>query len=233
MKKLLPIILCLLLAGSVNAGQLKVLQPYLWSCSEFREDFTGSDGNALNSQYWALNQEDVSGSFRIYSNQLYFNVTSASGDKHGWYISEWQLNGDFDIQIDFSLTTFPTPSASTNRGAWLAVNDGVTYVMVLRIIDSAGNSGYAYEGTSDTYAQFVQADSSGKLRLTKTSGTIKAYEWDSGDARWEWNGSTDGYTFTTTISGSPYVHIRAKVEDGSSVQSNMDNFVINSGNCVP
>jgi len=82
-------------------------------------------------------------------------------------------------------------------------------------------------------ASYAKADSSGKLRITRVSGAVRVYEWDSGQSRWEYGGSTTGRLMASSQTGDVYFHIYFEERANSDLNANVDNFAINSGVVSP
>ena len=222
------------------AGQLKVMNPFLpaFNCSMAEDDFTGTNGDPPSSFRWTM-VETVSGDMEIQSNKLSFDETPSSQDQTSTAKSLFVFVGDFDIQIDFTVTTCDQPNASTQRAnVLLVVNAGVTvHARMYRGSDNDTAAHYVILGSNAADAWTEDsggASSSGKIRIKRVSGTITAYNWEN--SQWEWDGNTAGYTFTDTTTDDMYVWIRTKAEYDAisapdNVHTDFDNFTVNSGTC--
>jgi hypothetical protein len=186
--------------------------------------------DSLRTAYWT--ETDANNIMSVAGGELKINATGFT-DKHAYLTStEALLSGDFDIQLDFNITTLDWPASSVQYGAGLELHNtptrlSGTYFQICRA-RSSGTNGYNYAATSDAWTLHADADGNGILRYVRTGSTIKAYYWNAALSRWEWNGDTDGKTFTTTTSDDLYVSIYAKQESNENLVTEMDNFRINA-----
>lgn len=192
------------------------------------DDFTGTDGDLPDSDLWVPSEDALTYS-QILSNKLNHTSNDASNDISSLFTSVFKLSGDFDIQIDFDLTTFAATSTSSNYlQLWLFSSSQYWKISRIRGISTTG---YARQATSDSWTgDYSTSELSGKLRFTRSGSTIKGYHWSG--TQWEWASSTAGYTFTTTSSDDLFLNLWMKQEAGSSIDINIDNFIINSGTVV-
>lgn len=153
-----------------------------WPKAPFVEGF---DGPALDSSLWHV-ISDPGGSVGIDGGRLVASI-SGSAVPGGQYNqvdehigSQCTLNGDFDLQVDYSLLTWP--------------DFGGVYAALQAFFGNGGisrNSGpwtppynQQYVGWTDTgYGSINTLDTSGTLRLVRTSGTLATYE-RSGSSTW-------------------------------------------------
>ncbi|GAG95092.1 unnamed protein product, partial [marine sediment metagenome] len=139
--------------------------------------------------------------------------------------STWALVGDFDIEWDFDLTTYP------NTTAWAlglrAHADGDNYFHTRIEYDSTrrykkfANDGGIIEGATEVNT----SDTSGKMRITRTGDVFRAYRDSAG---WVQIGSD------SDIAGASgkvmYVLVFAETWIGSpTMEGTIDNFTVNSG----
>ena len=199
----------------------------------WNDDFTGADGDPPNSDRWI--ETDVNNAMEIKSNALYFQE-SGPGAVFASLMSKWVLpTGDFDIQLDFNPTILPDPINGVNYAAVITIlnSDFSKNIYIGRAREGSfggdGINGYVKYGTSDAWVMHNSAIDNGKLRIKRVGSTFIGYYWNDGEARWEWNGDTAGYTFTTTWSGDTYVNPWFEQEDDSSLESYMDNFTVTVG----
>ena len=188
--------------------------------------------DSLDNKKWL--ETDNNNILSIESNKLHWEASGA-GDKQGYIRSRFVLTGDFDIKLDFDVVSLPIPAASVNYACAIQVGEGRSWYAGVRAVigrhaQTIGTiNGYFIDGSSDSWTRYTKNDSSGKLRIKRVGSTLTAWEWDSGQNRWEWNGATAGYTFTTVTAADLYIILYAKQESGSTFESNADNFTITSG----
>ncbi|MCK5504081.1 MAG: hypothetical protein KAJ10_02905, partial [Thermodesulfovibrionia bacterium] len=88
------------------------------------DDFTGDDGDAPNTDLWV--GDDPYNIASIQSNRL--NIASDGvSDQYLYLTSKWKLTGDFDVQVDFDITTLDAPSSSVQYANTLRI-DGASSV---------------------------------------------------------------------------------------------------------
>jgi len=182
------------------------------------DDFTGGNGDPPNTSRWSV----IEGSPDVQSNKLYGQTSS--GDE---YIkSVYVLPSDFDIQVDFEISSLPAI---------------VTSAIVLRVETAAGHfvqatrqygnplaAGENHYYTSQLYSGSwtntggTTSDNQGKLRIVRSEGVCTQYFWNG--SGWTQIGSTH------SLSGN--VNVKLGFDRGGSnptLQAYVDNFAINSG----
>ncbi|MCK5612125.1 hypothetical protein KAR91_60195, partial [Candidatus Pacearchaeota archaeon] len=193
------------------------------------DDFTGTNGDAPRSDLW--DETDTSNVMDIQNNKLNYAYTGTE-QVEGTAYTKYYFEGDFDIQVDFDITTFEASSVNDNR---LCLNvrdiDETVWSRIARIVEPDSEQRYEVSGpvTSDT--NYLNSATSGKFRVTRVGGTVKGYVWENG--RWEWNGSTDGFTFsedwTDLVVKIALYGLHAASAGSSTMDVNWDNVIINSG----
>lgn len=89
-------------------------------------------------------------------------------------VSTWQLDGDFDIQVDFSAN-----NSVMGQGAQLSIySDNGSFEFYAKNTKAYGNEGGSFvNGQAVGWNAIGSYASSGKLRLTRSGNTITAYSW--------------------------------------------------------
>ena len=190
------------------------------------DDFTGNDNDPPNSILWT--ESDTNNKMSIQSNKLEFD-SQESVDISSSITSNYYLTGDFDLQIDLEILNFGTPSLGAHSSR-IYINDGSNICIILAGEKSASpNTYFRCNSTLDTNIDISRSISSTKLRLTRNGSVIKAYYWSG--SQWEWNGNTNGYTFTDTFTGDVFVACVFVQEGSGSTRwnSTFDNYTLNSG----
>ena len=180
--------------------------------SPYSDDFTGTNGDPPNVHNW--NPTGSTQYMSIQSNKLNFNSPGDNATYITRAISRFDLVGDFDIQIDFDITSLTQPDSSTSHLAiflyQVAGAGGANVANVFRVHQSgAGVNGYDSNGTdSGGFDAYNDNDSTGKLRLTRVSGQIKCFIWSG--SQWEWNGNTAGRVLVNNDTSDIVVRLRFK-----------------------
>ena len=110
--------------------------------------------------------------------------------------SRAQICGDFDFQVDYTLTSFPV---SASQGRWTGVR--------IQTLGSGGSSGSTpgmtierysanYLSPTEYYKSYTSdssdtastlgstSDTGGKLRITRTGAMMTSYYWQAATATW-------------------------------------------------
>jgi hypothetical protein len=182
------------------------------------DSFTGVNGSSPNSDRWT----EVS-NCEIQSNKLRFPLMSTSGRCK----SVWRLNGDFDIQIDFDLLTYPSVNA------WIAnfrvVFSNGDYFSVGRAYYSEAHRYLAerkISGGTTSIGTAVTSDISGKLRIVRSGTNYSLYYYNAG---WVQLGSTYSYS---TLVDCEVNFLRSTWAGNPAISYDFDNFIINSGSFI-
>ena len=241
-KLLLAVLLCLCLAINSSAIAPPILLMFAdgeIAASCYSDDFTGTNDDPPDEFKWtsqvstgAGNESTGSGAITIQGNTLNILSTTPTSDDWANVVSNIDYSGDFDVQVDFDITTCTEPASSENKCARLIFYDGTISIEIARFEGASAYHGFGIFGTSDSWTPVVETETSGKLRLTRSGSTLKAYYWDTGDTQWEWGGSTSGYTFTTTSSSNGQIYFGSKTESTESMDVDFDNFTTTSGTCA-
>ena len=214
-----PLLITLASGVGVNSADLTpVLEELYFSPND---NFTASSGSYPDSDRWYSSD---SGYPTIINNKLRYDCTGLTYGAG----SNFKISGDFDIQIDFDLVLYP----STDRWYFqLQVSDGyggsqaktlyaiIEYTSSVRRYRAYENDGgsYATRGTSTT------SDTSGKIRITNTSGQLEM---------WRWAGSwiSVGSTSFSDADMPMTVSLRGGSATGNPhMILDVDNFTVNAG----
>jgi len=186
------------------------------------DDFTGDNGESPDYIKWLATSE-----FTIQSNKLNWNLNESINVFAECY-SQYSLDGDFDVQVDFDITSEIAPSTSLHR-AMLDVKETdnpSNYASIYRH-RSTSSRAYSNYSTGGSTTSVATTDTVGKLRLTRSGSTIKCYYWSG--SQWEWNGNTSGATFTLSTSANVTIKLGATQIANAQWAGNFDNFIVNSG----
>jgi len=190
--------------------------------SAANDTFDGFDGNLPDSSKWFV----VSGSPVIFDNKLHLERDS----ERDFVESTFKISGDFDIQIDYDLESWPSESSwglyfrvIIDDSNWLAASRLGSSTRQSYVQDSRIN------GVQPAVEYIDTEDTAGALKITRTGSTFQAYY------------SSDGINFTplpnalTLGSSSDEVSIRLSASswaDNPYFAGNFDNFKINSADKI-
>jgi hypothetical protein len=192
------------------------------------DTFSGDDGDFPDCSIWTP-YDDYDTYSQILNNKLNFAASEASFDAQAAYRANFLISGDFDIQFDFDITTLDLTSTSNNY-IQLKIFNADAFINFSRI-RGITNTGYAFEGTSDSWtSDYTYSGTEGKLRLTRSGSTLTGYYWNG--SNWVWNSSTSGKVASTSSSADFHIAIWFKQETGSDMDVNVDNFTITSGTVI-
>lgn len=181
--------------------------------------FTGTDGDPPDPNKWSRSLQ-VSGYCEIQSNKLRIKADSTYGGVAT--ASRYLLSGDFDLQVDFDLVTYP---ATGNWSVTLEVQNPTTGYLCRTEYRYDSNYGwYAnyYDGSWGSRGTYLETLTSSRLRIARSGSTITYYRW-TGSA-WVSLG-----TDTTTL-GTGEVFVRLNVNSWSgfpTASADFDNLLIN------
>lgn len=177
------------------------------------DDFSGT---AVNGDRWnsSINNGGVLSTNT--GEQLQLETSGVINSSSG-VISNFQLDGDFDTQVDFEFNSFANIHS---HALFLAVFDDGSYFRVGR----EGNNYQSYTSKilPEVNKTTLSSDTKGKLRLTRTGTVAKT---------WYWNGSQWINHYTWTVATTP-VRIRLYATSylgTEKLQIKFDNFKVNSG----
>lgn len=137
---------------------------------EWTDNFTGTNGDPIDTNYWVSNS-----GLSIYDNKARGEVTSVDNDESAWL--DFEIGGDFDIQVDLSCVA-GCGSGASGWGAGMHVrktsddNDrGQVYFNVTsqQIVTRLRLSG------SDQTVNVSNSVNSLKIRIVRVSGTWTIY----------------------------------------------------------
>jgi len=224
----------LVLGASVGIGGDNLADVFTSLYFNGNDPFTGSDGDLPDPSRWYVEANDFD-KLQILSNKLNFNGTAIAGtivtaDIRSTYFLK---AGNFDTQIDYDITTITAPGSGANYAP--------RFQLLTKDITLAGEIGRTRSSTVDRYyaqgADFPfttisdqAGDTTGKLRLTRSSGVIKGFYWSG--SQWEWNNNTSGITLTNSNNEDLWIRIYWEQEAGSDVNANVDNLIVNAGSIV-
>jgi len=239
MKKLLliPIIILLFVVNALAMGPATLMM-FSGGCVSGNDTFTGSNDDPPNTDLWT--ETDSTTYLDIQSNKLNYATLDDTTYRSSDITSTWTFpaNSNFDVQIDFDVTTLDAPDSSLNYcpGIEIRNSGGSIKTQVIRVRTTT-NDGYAKSGSATGYDEYTQADATGKLRIVMTgcpgACVLKGYIWDAGNTQWEWEDNTDGVTFSEDYSAAAtYAKIqwlKQGTVGNTQVVGNVDNFTVNTG----
>jgi hypothetical protein len=193
--------------------------------AEASDDFNGTNGDPPKDTIW---KTASSGDFvlEIQNNTLNFDPSDQLN--HINYLdTRYSISGDFDIQISFDVNSESEPDDGANWLPLIGVHIDSVRVAYIGRATIGANPQYGSAGNDASFVSYNTSDTSGKLRLTRDSGQIRAFQWDSGQSRWEWDDSTAGRLLATD-SNDAIIRIQLEQEDNGNVDVDISDFIINS-----
>jgi hypothetical protein len=141
-----------------------------------------------NKQYWSkmITGSGVSGA--ITNNQLVVTLPASSGGVQylGGLGSKFTLTGDFDLQVDFDLQTWPADNEAQVGLTITNANDFSIFRRSKGVNEGGGGEVY-FTMIKGIYTQVTASGTSGKLRMIRTGNTMQGFYWDG--ANWQLVGS--------------------------------------------
>lgn len=186
------------------------------------DNFVGTNGDLLNQEYWV---PEETGRLFIYGNKSRADVgTSGTSDIVRGFL-RYELSGDFDIQVDFDLISFPVATTYSFTGIQVRWSSG--RCGVFRTASTADGQRYQAEDLTLPISNYTNSDTTGKFRIKRVGTSITCYIWSG--TQWEWNGNTAGYTCSSTsedIIFNTYCHAGAN----SVAITDLSNFTVTADN---
>jgi hypothetical protein len=147
------------------------------------------------------------------------------------YLSEFTLQGDFDIQVDFDLPVFPFASGA--RVALTVTNFAVERTSFGSAADFPGQPREVYLNDVSGSVQDIVAtdDTTGKLRLVREGSTGHGYYWSDDVLDWVLIGS-GSITEDAVVSAIASWSHDFRFTD-QAVKVAFDNYQLNAGVLVP
>jgi hypothetical protein len=139
---------------------------------------------------------------------------------------KWHLEGDFDIQVDYSGYNGGTNQVAA--GLYLIANSGGTEGTNSMGMERVRN-GYEFTRTNNgawaNLGSFSSSDTGGKLRFTRVGSTISGYRWTG--STWAQVGT--GYTHPVIGSGPVFVALSLNSATVGTFQVDWSAFTVTSG----
>jgi len=202
-----------------------------WLPSDISDDFTGNDGDALNTLLWGVPYTRFSTTnygAKIVGNagRIYLTGVAASGGDTSTVDSLFTISGDFDIQIDFLNLVHLNHVAA---GFSLAANLGSGDSFFIKAHYYSGNKffiRFVAGGTSyDT--EPTRTNAYGKFRLSRVGSICSVQYIDGSGSTWSTAVTHSLDTTDATITLEYYDY-----NSGSEVRCDFDNFTVNSADSI-
>ena len=171
------------------------------------DDFNGT---TIDTNKWK-----TSNNVTVQSGKLLINCSAVPSLAE----SKWQLEGDFDVQVDFDSN-----NSVALQGAEFGIRSGSFWVYIHNIQAGVYGSGIYLDGADMGSKNMGSYSQSGRFRITRISNTITTYFW-SGSS---WTEVYKGSDPKLAQPGS----VRLWIWDGpgvSSASTAFDNLKVNSG----
>jgi len=192
--------------------------------------FTGLDGDAPDTQRWHYVDQAGNGTddAAITSGAMKKTVGGGGVDDNLYYMLPVWFEGDFDIQVDFSIDSGP---ATNNWYIRFNMLESATFTepnsRTYCGIQYAGGKEYSARqweaGSNGSETTTATSDTSGKLRITRSLTTITCYYWNGSS----WT-QIQQYTSITVVPVFPALQF-ASMTGWPTLTASYDNFTVNSG----
>jgi outer membrane protein assembly factor BamB/PKD repeat protein len=190
------------------------------------------DDNVCNSTIWEILE---SGGAYVEETNQQLEITippDASGDTfYAGYASTRVLRGDFDVQVEYHLITWPQDSG-VRLGLWIE-RQPTTYTVErasYSTTDSFSPGDYYTTNFADTILLSATNDTDGRMRLVRTGTTMYGYQFDEKRGEWVLLQSKESTSGDVTFVLRAWSHDYAFAD--SLVKVAFDNFVISKGEAI-
>jgi len=222
-----------------NPGSLNWQVPTVWPVHTpvLVDDF---NDNSINTQLWNVALAGFGPSIAETNQRLEVDIPATSSGLPVFtaaYQSKFKLKGDFDLQVDYQLLTWPQ-----NNGirVGIQISDAVlSNLASVHRISQAGtvpggeshSATLGHLGADETFARSATTATSGKLRIARTGGVFTNYYWDADVNQWVslLVGGSSNNDVTVSLaawsSDTEFQHNAGKVA--------FDNFIVNTGTIIP
>ena len=189
--------------------------------SSVDDDFVGADGDSPDRDLWinGVDRYDLS----VVTDILVINsntITPALANVDASAVSEWTIEGDFDVQIDTTMGTYAGTDAVHFR---MLFEKSSQFDRIEIYRDVSSTIVYSYASLDGSTVLNINNDilvANSKFRITRVGNLLKTY-YDIGGG-WVEHGSA---IIPFAISSKVGVSIRNNVLNTHSI----DNFLVNSG----
>jgi hypothetical protein len=198
---------------------------FLWTAcpplGPMDDDF---NDNSLNPNLWFSNvQPPGIGTITETNQQLEMRKTS-SGASYMGLATKCQLSGDFDVQVDFKLLTWPAANFHGVRLGAVDLPEQFGKVGVYRV--SYNSENYEFR-TQNNIVSISTSDTSGTMRVTRTRTTVSGYYHNGTDF------ALIGSALTTTNATGFVIDFSNPLSNAiGGVAIAFDNFIVNPGPVV-
>ena len=188
----------------------------------YNDDYTGTNGDPPNSTLWQQ-IETTNTTVEIQSNKLQIACTSSADNESAKAKSKYVFVGDFDIQIDFTITTLSHNGEGLELFAILDT-DNLVFIKAARVDnDDKFQVRFKIDGTIYDTNTISRSNTYGKLRIVRSGNTVTT-KYQDGSGSW-----TDAVQRTDLPSGKMWVQTSLWTgPSGNAITATVDNFTINS-----
>jgi|LGVF01.1.fsa_nt_gb hypothetical protein len=188
--------------------------------------FNGDDYFPPSTIFWEEYKYNSLDAATIAGNALRINIINSTDDSYGQVTSKFFLTGDFDVSTDIEVVSAVSPSSSYSYLAKLRIQPlNNTYCELnLQLPYNVGTRFFA-NSTVDSPVYSTSLTNT-KLRIKRVGSVMTAYVWDND--RWEWDGSTSGFTFTHTFSDPVQILLRTSGDFGGTSELLYSNISVTS-----
>jgi hypothetical protein len=198
----------------------------------FFDSFDGDNGDPPDGQRWAYIQNPSNSD--IQDNKLNFTIPSGSSGATNLTRLDLRadIEGNFDLQIDYDVNPLELPSGSGDNFMRIEVvraSDLTQLGNICRLKNQIVN-GYESNGLDVVSSAYNRGDNGGALRITRFNGLIKVFIWSG--SQWEYDGNTDGRVVANNDTNDVNIWLLVQTQDNSGLTGNFNNWQINSADGV-
>ena len=146
------------------------------------------NNNHYNQDLWRVSNIGTGVTSTIVNNRAEVTLPASAGGSlyMGMMGSRLTVAGDFDMQVDFALLTWPANNAA-QVGLTLEQANDFSIFRRSRGVNEGGGGDIYFTVIKGQMTQVPASGTSGKLRMTRTGNTMQGYYWDG--AAWQLVGS--------------------------------------------
>lgn len=228
----------LVLAGQLVFGASLPFPAITASASTWTDSLQST---SLNSALWSAQTvgsgPTVSPSGSGLGVSLPSTSSAASGNFLGGVVSTCVITGDFDAQVDYSLSAWPAANgariglvAPWTGDPWIGFGGAAERSSFSSHDDYSAGEEYVSDWGQPPVALVSTSDTTGSLRLVRSGSSVSAY-YGTGGGGWSLIGSGTGSAAATPLA------LRAWSDNAAfnhaAVTVAFTNFTLNSGTCRP
>lgn len=187
------------------------------------DDFNLGTAVPLDSDLWTVIPYG-SGSTEIFDNKARVIIPLSTSDKSADMEFNYNITGDFDVQVDYDEVYKDPPSSSYSYPASLRLTFGSKRVQIGTMWTSSSDSMLVNSVPTNPFVSCTPHYATGKLRISRVGSVFKAYYWTG--SQWEWNGNVSGYQFADEGTEDAQISLPSTATFSGACTVDYDNLII-------